>query len=146
MNTRLIAVHRRPANPGRGFTLAEILLVVVVIGILAGMLVVSLSGRTQDARITRAQEDIRGQLSLALDLFEQDIGRYPTAEEGLNALLTDPGIEGWKGPYLKGDLRPDPWGHPYSYSLQTDQAGRSHFAVSSAGPDGQAGSQDDITE
>ncbi len=129
----------------KGFTLIEILLVIVIIGVMAGMLVVKLSGRSQEARITRAQADISGTLSLALDMFEQDTGRYPTSSEGLEGLMTDPGIQGWKGPYLKGALKPDPWENPYVYSVETDGPS-SVYKLSSAGPDGTAGSSDDIEQ
>lgn len=125
-----------------GFTLAELLLVVVIIGILAGVMIVRLSGRSDDARIASAKSDIKGALSLALDLFEQDTGRYPSTEEGLDALVSDPGIAGWRGPYLKTGLQPDPWGTPYVY--QADRVART-YALSSAGPDTQAGTDDDVT-
>jgi len=126
------------------FTLVEVLLVVVIIGILAGLLVVRLTGRSEEARIARAQADVRGQLSLALSLFEQDTGRLPTAEEGLAALVTDPGVPGWKGSYLQGDLKPDPWGTAYSYSLDPDHPGQ--YILVSAGPDRQLGTDDDIKQ
>ncbi|MCY2927555.1 MAG: type II secretion system protein GspG, partial [Planctomycetota bacterium] len=74
--------HRQSA-----FTLVEILLVVVIIGILASVLVTSLAGRSQEARNSAAKSDIRSSLSVALDLFEQDCGRYPTEEEGLKVLV-----------------------------------------------------------
>lgn len=134
----------RRARSMRAFTLTEMLLVIVIIGVLAGALVVSLSGRSQEARLTRAQSDISAKLSLALDLFEQDCGRFPTTEEGLEALVTDPGINGWKGPYLRGGLKPDPWGTPYSYSHDSDDA--TQYEVSSAGPDLQFGTEDDVTD
>jgi len=129
---------RRP----RAFTLVEILLVIVIIGVLAGMLVTRLSGRTREARLARARADISGQLSLALDLFEQDVGRYPTTEEGLSALVTDPGAPGWKGPYLKTGLKLDPWDTPYVYAGDTSETGL--YSLSSAGPDRQIGTEDDI--
>ncbi len=124
-----------------GFTLVEILLVVVIIGILAGTIALRLSGKTEDARVARAKADITGQLSTALDLFEQDVGRYPTTEEGLEALVTNPGIQGWKRPYLKNGLKNDPWDTPYIYSVD-DQGG---YLLSSTGPDRQPGTEDDIT-
>ena len=133
----------RRRNRAGAFTLVEILLVIVIIGVLAGMLATRLSGRSQEARITRAQADIRGHLSLALDLYEQDTGGYPTADEGLEALVTDPGTEGWRGPYLKGGLKPDPWDTAYAYSLDADDP--SQYMLSSAGPDRQFGTEDDIT-
>ena len=134
--------RRTTAN---GFTLIEILLVIVIIGVLAGMVVTNLSGRSQEAKIARAQADIRGQLSLALDLFEQDTGRYPSSSEGLAVLMNDPGTSNnWKGPYLKGTLKPDPWGNEYSYAFDGDESRR--YQLKSAGPDGQIGNDDDITE
>ncbi|MGE5608219.1 MAG: type II secretion system major pseudopilin GspG [Bacillota bacterium] len=126
----------------RGFTLIEMLLVIVIIGVLAGAIVVGLSGRSEEARITRAKADLSGSLSLALDLFDQDVGRYPTADEGLKALVEDTGIAGWKGPYLKGGLRADPWGHEYHYELDPQHARQ--YLLRSAGPDGQLNSEDDV--
>ncbi len=126
----------------RGFTLAEVLLVVVIIGILAGVLATRLSGRSEEARIGTAKASIKGALSLSLDLFEQDVGRFPTTEEGLEALVTDPGVSGWKGPYLKTELKPDPWETPFSYVADSEDSTR--YVLSSAGPDRQIGTEDDI--
>jgi general secretion pathway protein G len=120
----------------------EMLLVVVIIGILLGGVAVSLSGRSQEAMATRARADVSGHLALALDLFETDLGRYPTQDEGLAALVEDPGFANWRGPYLKGELEPDPWGTPYRYALDPLAAGR--YELRSAGPDGRFGTPDDI--
>lgn len=125
-----------------GFTLMEMLLVIVIIGVLAGAVVTSLSGRSEQARITRAQADITGNLSLALDLFESDTGRYPTNDEGLEALMENPGVTGWRGPYLKTGLRPDPWGNEYIYARDTEYPER--YVLHSSGPDGQTGTDDDV--
>jgi len=125
----------------RAFTLIEILLVVVIIGILAGMVAVRLTGRAEDARVTRAKADLGGTLSTALDLFEQDTGRYPTTEEGLTALVENPGIPGWKGSYLKGGLKNDPWDTPYGYQYLAEEKS---YRVFSSGPDRQVGTEDDI--
>ena len=132
--------HRH--NAQSAFTLIEMLLVIVIIGILAGAVVVSLSGRSQEARITRAKSDIGGSLSLALDLFEGDVGRYPTNDEGLDALVSDPGIPNWRGPYLKGGLKADPWGVAYAYARSTEYP--EQYVLSSAGPDAQLNTGDDI--
>ena len=126
----------------RGFTLIEILLVIVIIGVLSGMVITQLSGRSHEAKITRANADMKGQLSLALDLFEQDTGRYPTAEEGLAALVVNPGVSGWKGPYLRAGLYKDPWENDYRYSLDPNDPRQ--YRLVSSGPDGQSGSNDDL--
>jgi general secretion pathway protein G len=118
------------------------LLVIVIIGVLAGAIVTSLAGRVETSRATRARADLAGELSLALDLYNQDVGHYPTTEEGLKALVEDHRTPGWNGPYLKSGLKPDPWGHDYSYEL--NPANPAHYLIKSAGPDGQLGSADDV--
>jgi general secretion pathway protein G len=133
---------RQPHLHGRAFTLIEMLLVIVIIGILAGAIVTSLAGRVETSRLTRAKADIAGELSLALDLFNQDVGRYPTTDEGLKVLVESPNLPEWKGPYLKSGLKPDPWGHPYSYEVNPSEPTR--YLLRSAGPDGQLGSADDV--
>lgn len=127
----------------RAFTLIEMLLVIVIIGILVGSVTVSLSGRSQDAMMTRARSDISANLALALDLYEQDMGRYPTPDEGLEALVRDPGDELWKGPYLKGGLKPDPWGNSYRYEIDAENPRL--YVIASDGPDGKPGTDDDIS-
>ena len=122
----------------------EMLLVIVIIGVLAGAVAVSLSGRSQEAKMTRAMADIAGSLSLALDLFENDLGRYPTEEEGLKALVENPGDSGWRRPYLRGGLKADPWGTPYAYSRDPDDPDR--YVLRSAGPDESLGTEDDIVQ
>lgn len=137
-------MDRSENRQARAFTLIEMLLVVVIIGVLAGAVAIGLSGRSQEARYTRATADIAGTLSLAIDLFEQDVGRYPTSDEGLAVLAeNNDGIAGWRGPYVKGGLKPDPWGKSYQYSYD---ATHNRYTLASAGPDGQAGNEDDITE
>ena len=133
-------MHKTKEKDRSGFTLVEILLVVVIIGILSGLIATRLSGKTEDARIARAKADISGSLSLALDLFEQDVGRYPTTEEGLASLVSNPGIDTWKRPYLRGELKNDPWDTPYVYTFE----GEGEYTLSSAGPDMQPGTEDDI--
>ena len=126
-----------------GFTLIEVLLVIVIIGVLSGMIIARLSGRSREAKITRAKSDMNGNLSLALDLFEHDCGRYPSNDEGLSSLVIDPDISGWRGPYVKGSLNRDPWDNHYSYSLNAEDSRR--YILSSNGPDGESGTEDDLT-
>jgi len=130
------------ARRDRAFTLMEMLLVIVIIGILVGGVAVSLSGRSQEAMVTRARADVSGHLALALDMFEADMGRFPADDEGLEVLVNNPGEDTWKGPYLRGRLLPDPWGTPYEYSLDPQNPRR--YLLSSAGPDQQVGTEDDV--
>ncbi len=135
---------RRRGGAG-GFTLIELLLVVVIIGVLAALIVPRLAGRSQEARVAAAQEEI-SRLTTCLDMYETDIGKYPTSDEGLDALinppagLTDPNK--WKGPYLK-KVPVDPWANPYRYVYPGAQ-GPKTFDLSSCGPDGAEGTEDDI--
>ncbi len=130
-----------------GFTLVEILLVVVIIGILAAMIIPNIAGRGEDARRSAAQADIDANLSAALDMYELDNGVYPTTDQGLKALVvkptTAPVPPRWDGPYLKKKKLPkDPWGREYGY-----RAPGTHnvegYDLFSHGPDG-VESGDDI--
>ena len=103
---------------GRGFTLIEIMVVIVILGVLAALVVPNVLSRTDDARIAAAKSDL-GAIRQALKLYRLDNQRYPTTEQGLAALVTKPTIApappNWKpGGYLE-KLRRDPWGRPYQY-------------------------------
>ena len=127
----------------RAFTLIELLLVVVILAVLAGVVVPRFTKRSEQARLTAASTQISN-LDLALDAFEVDCGRYPTSEEGLAALTQAPlNVKGWKEPYLKKGLPPDPWGNPYVYRCP-GQHNTSSYDLYSYGPDGQEGGDDDI--
>ncbi len=131
-----------------GFTLVEIMLVVIIIGVLVAMVVPNLAGRGEQARRAAASADIESNLATSLDLYEFDNGRYPTTEQGLAALLvaptTSPLPSNWNGPYLKKRKMPkDPWGKEYHYvcpGLKNTDA----YDLSSYGSDGVEGN-DDVT-
>lgn len=137
-----LTVFKQRAVPRRrtsGFTLIEIMVVVVIMGILAALVVPKLMGRTDDARIIAARQDI-STIMQGLKLYKLDNLRYPTTEQGLQALITKPttGPEprGWKtGGYLER-LPNDPWGQPYQY-LSPGMKGE--VDVFSFGADGQPG-------
>lgn len=124
-----------------GFTLIEILIVVIIIGILASLVVPRLAGRTEEARRQAARSDIEGGIALAIDLYEADTGKFP---QTLEALIKKPqDIKNWKGPYLKKGLPKDPWGHPYVYRVPGTQ-NDSSYDLFSVGSDGQESTEDDI--
>ena len=98
-----------------GFTLIELMLVVIIIGALVAMVMPRLTGRGEQARVAAAKADIQANIATALKLYELDNGSFPSAEEGLNALLSKPSsANNWNGPYL--EKRPlDPWAREYKY-------------------------------
>ena len=98
----------------RGFTLIEMVAVVIIIGLLAALVGPRLFGKVTQSKQAAAQAQIE-MFGVALDSFRLDIGRYPTTDESLMVLQANPGLEQWDGPYLKKDIPLDPWGAPYTY-------------------------------
>jgi general secretion pathway protein G len=98
----------------KGFTLVEILVVLVIVGLLAALVGPRLFPKLGKGKQSAAKAQI-ALLGQALDQLRLDTGRYPSTQEGLNALVNNPGIENWEGPYLAKALPDDPWGKPYHY-------------------------------
>ena len=123
-------------SSSRGFTLLELLVVIVIIGLLAGYVApryFSQVGKSE-VQVARAQIDA---LEKGLDQYRLDTGRYPSTEQGLDALTTKPANEArWQGPYLKRSAPTDPWGRPYVYRAP---GAKSEFELVSYGRDGKPG-------
>lgn len=128
-------------NRSGGFTLIELMLVVIIIGALAAMVVPRLVGRAEEGRRSAAKADVKANIATGLELFELDNGRFPTTDEGLKALLEKPSwATSWKGPYLKN--KPvDPWGREYQYRCPGTHG--PDYDLYSLGQDG-VESEDDI--
>jgi general secretion pathway protein G len=121
----------------KGFTLIELLVVMAIIAMLAGLVGPQIFGKVGKGKQSTARTQIE-MFGQALDSYRLDVGKYPTTSEGLNALSTNPGAQGWSGPYLKKAVPNDPWQKPYQY-----QSPGSHgdYDLFSYGADGAAGGE-----
>ena len=130
-------IMQNSSECSNGFTLIEILLVVVIIGILVAVVMPRFTGRTQEAQLSAAKSSIAN-ISLALDLYEVDNGTYPSS---LQSLITKGSELNWRGPYLKkGDIPVDPWKKEFVYTLKDNG-----YELKSAGPNSSIGDGDDVT-
>lgn len=129
-------------TPNHGFTLIELMLVVIIIGALVAMVMPRLTGRGEQARAQAAKADIQANIATALKLYELDNGSFPTADEGLNGLFNKPAsATNWNGPYL--EKKPiDPWGREYKYKSPGEHRS-GDYDLYSLGKDG-VESADDI--
>ena len=133
-----LPAHRQPyiAPCVQGFTLLELLVVMVIIGLLAGYVAPRYFAQVgkSEVKVARAQIDA---FEKALETYRLDVGRCPTSEQGLDALVKAPaGVTKWQGPYLKKAVPPDPWGKPYFYKQPGDHG---DFDIQSLGRDGRSG-------
>jgi general secretion pathway protein G len=126
-----------------GFTLLELLVVIVIIGLLAGLVAPRYFDQVSKSNSKVAKAQIES-LSQALDQYRLDIGSYPTSEQGLNALYLKPqNVERWAGPYLKKPVPADPWGNKYTFKSPGDHG---DFDIMALGSDGQIGGTGEATD
>lgn len=143
-NTNCSTRSQSLTRANSGFTLIEIMVVVVILGILAATIIPQFIGTTDSAKIGTANSNI-AEMQTHIERFSLDVGRYPTTQEGLEVLVTAPANEedakNWRGPYIKL-LRDDPWGNPYQYASPSTH-GVGQFDVWSMGADGADGGEGD---
>ncbi|MEP7084786.1 MAG: type II secretion system major pseudopilin GspG [Betaproteobacteria bacterium] len=133
------------ARAHRGFSLLELLVVLLLLGAFAGIFAPKIFGQAEKAKQKAAKLEI-DQIGQALDLFKLEIGRYPTSQEGLQSLMVAPsGVANWNGPYLKRNAVPkDPWSNEYKYVSPGDQ--NRPYDIISMGSDGKDGGDGDAKD
>jgi general secretion pathway protein G len=144
MKTQQLALNgvRAAGNRRRAFTLVEMLLVLVILGVLAAIVYPKVAGRGEQARQTATQSQIAS-FKTALDAFEVDNGYYPKGRNGLLDLIQKPrDAVNWRGPYLES-IPKDPWGNEYIYS-NPGKHNPNSYDIMSVGPDGREGTEDDV--
>lgn len=147
MSKRYAVFFRRPCGPARarGFTLLELLVVLVILGLLVGIVAPRFFGQVGKSEIKIATAQIRA-LEDGLDQYRLDVGRYPATEQGLAALNAQPaGVTRWQGPYLKKTVPNDPWGNPYQYRSPGEHGEVDLFSLGKDGQPGGTGEAADIT-
>lgn len=131
--------HRRRPE-AKGFTLIELMVVIVILGLLSTIIIPKILSRPEQARRTKAQVEIRN-IEAALALFKTDTGRFPTTSEGLEALVADPGIEGYNSEAYLDKVPNDPWKNRYVY--MSPGTHRKDYDLESYGKDGEDGGADE---
>jgi general secretion pathway protein G len=134
---KIITPKRRNSAARRqnAFTLVELLLVLTILAILAGIVLPRMSGSTEKAKVSAALTQI-STLGTALGVYEVDTGGYPRGRDGLQSLMLKPrDAQGWHGPYMEKDIPLDPWGHPYVYECP-GKRNPSGYDLYTTGPDG----------
>ena len=143
MKTKLHAIHPRHQSKATGFTLLELLVVMVIIGLLAGYVGPKYFAQVGKSQIKAARAQIDA-LEKSLDQYRLDTGHYPVTEQGLAALIARPANEPkWDGPYLAKSVPVDPWGNAYVYRIPGEHG---EFDLMSLGKDGQPGGSDEAAD
>jgi len=139
----MIALSIRRKRNRMGFTLVEMLVVMVILALLAALVGPRIFPKLGKGRqsAAKAQIELLGQ---ALDHYRLDVGRLPTTQEGLKALMANPGVEKWDGPYLRKDLPNDPWGKPYQYQSPGTHGEYDLFSYGRDGSPGGDGEDEDV--
>lgn len=136
-------MHASLSRRRAGFTLLELLVVLVIIGLLVGYVAPRYFSQVGKSEVKVARAQIKA-LEDALDQYRLDVGRYPAPDQGLAALVTQPAGEArWQGPYLRKALPNDPWGHPYQYKSPGEHG---EVDIYSLGKDGQAGGEKEAAD
>ncbi len=127
--------YKMPNNGQRGFTLVELLLVLVILALIAGLVLPGIIGKAESAKAKAASSQI-SRISMSVESFYLDTGNTPSS---LEELVNQPsGVKGWNGPYIKNSLLKDPWGQPYRYSVPGEHG---DFDIESLGADRQRGGE-----
>ena len=146
MKLDISKTRRNLATRQRGFTLVEMLLVLVILATLAAVVVPKFAGRSKQAKVTATKSQISN-LEIAIDSFEIDMGYFPKAGNDLRDLVAEPNsnnVQDWRGPYLKKGIPRDPWGNDYVYNYPA-KMNIGSYDIYSGGPDMKTGTDDDIT-
>lgn len=138
--------YTRPAHTRRrrnaGFSILELLLVLVILSILAGIVGMRFAGQSGKAKVTATKAQLSN-IQGALTSYEIGLGQFPTTQQGLDALYKQPsGVDDWDGPYLDKPIDEDEWGHPWQYRAPGSH--NNDYDLYSYGPDGREGGGDDI--
>jgi general secretion pathway protein G len=132
------------SKDNRGFSLIEIMVVMIIIGLLASLVGPKLFGQLGKAKHNAAKAQVE-MIMASLDAYRLDVGRYPSQQEGLEALISDPGNEDWAGPYLAKSAIPlDPWKHPYLYSNPGQNGGVDVYSLGQDNKEGGEGEDADV--
>jgi general secretion pathway protein G len=136
---------RHPHKSHRGFTLIELLVVLAILALLAGLVGPQVMNSLRDSKTKTAKLQIED-FGAGLDLYSLDVGRYPTTDEGLEALVKEPGgVKNWNGPYLKKNLIPqDPWGNDYAYRYPGENGPYDLYSLGADNQEGGEGEAQDV--